>query len=82
MVAGFPEPVFLDFFVSQKLWAVDPYRRVPRYIDSGLGGRAGGRGGENLVFDFATATGQLRTSHLVGVEYGLLPGCVCRQDWF
>ncbi len=37
----------------------------------------GAHGGvENLVFDLAAATGQLRTSYLVGVEYGVFAGCV------
>ena len=41
-------------------------------------GEVGGPGVENLVFDFAAATGQPRTSHLVGVEYRLLWGCDLR----
>ena len=45
-------------------------------------GEVGGPGVENLVFDFAAATGQLRTSHLVGVEYRLLWGCDLRFGWF
>ena len=40
-------------------------------------GEVGGPGVENLVFDFAAATGQLRTSYLVGVEYRLLWGVIC-----
>ena len=72
-------------FVSQKLWAVDIRFCVPRVYTVGwvfIVGVYSGPGVENLVFDFAAATGQLRTSHLVGVEYRLLWGCDLRFGWF
>ena len=65
---------------AQKLLAVDIYRRVAKLsiaLSIGAGWVDGASGGvENLVFDLAAATGQLRTSYLVGVEYGVFPGCV------
>ena len=47
--------------ISLSIWA--------GWVDGAYGGV------ENLVFDLAAATGQLRTSYLVGVEYGVLFGC-------
>ena len=47
--------------ISLSIWA--------GWVDGAYGGV------ENLVFDLAAATGQLRTSYLVGVEYGVFSGC-------
>ena len=73
--------VFFVFRVSPKPWAVDAYICVRFYIYRELAGGLGGLGGlgvENLVFDFAHPSGAPRTSHFVGVEYGVLLGCVWR----
>ena len=81
VVAGYWLPVFFVFRVSPKPWAVDAYICVRFYIYRELAGGLGGLGGlgvENLVFDFAHPSGAPRTSHFVGVEYGVLLGCVWR----
>jgi hypothetical protein len=78
VVAGYWLPVFFVFLVSPRVWAVDIYICVPLTIYRELAGGLGDLGVENLVFDFAHPSGALRTSHLVGVEYGVLLGCVWR----
>ena len=81
VVAKYWLPVFFVFRVSPKPWAVDAYICVPLAIYRELAGGQGGQGGqgvENLVFDFAHPSGAPRTSHFVGVEYGVLLGCVWR----
>jgi len=69
---------FFVFRVSPKPWAVDIYICVPLAMYRELAGGQGGLGVENLVFDFAHPSGAPRTSHFVGVEYGVLLGCVWR----
>ena len=80
MVAIIPGPVFFRFLVSQKLWAVDTYRRVPPPIDRGLAGRLAGRGGEKSGFGLCALSSDIQQVPLGGCRIWVAGG-VCFAFW-